>query len=173
MSAPTVDPVVELVRSRLAGAPGADADPSGLLATLLEQRQAQLEAAIAEQTTAELPPDEPSDELPEEVADALVAAQDLAARLTAHVGELRAEVARTGERCDRLAAALGACPACWGEDPTCRWCRGRGAPGALAPDPEEFTTWVVPAVRAHVRLRDHRVPQVDGGPVVVDQEENA
>ena len=74
---------------------------------------------------------------------------------------------------DRLAAALGACPACWGEDPSCRWCRGRGAPGALAPDPEEFTTWVVPAVRAHVRLRDHRVPKVDGGPVVVDQEENA
>lgn len=172
MSAPTVDPVVELVRSQLAGA-GADADPSGMLATLLEQRQAQLEAAIAEQATADDPSDDAPADPPREVTEALLAAQDLAARLTAHVGQLRAEVARTGERCDRLASALGACPACWGEDPACRWCRGRGAPGALAPDPEEFTAWVVPAVRAHVRLRDHRVPQVGGGPVVVAQEENA
>jgi hypothetical protein len=175
VSAPTVDPVLELVRSRLAGdgpaaAPGADG-PAGVLAALLEQRQTQLEAAIA----ADGGPDDGADDTGgmDDVVAGLAVAEDLVARLTARVGELRAEVARTGERCDRFAAAVGACSACWGEDPGCRWCRGRGRPGALAPDPEEFTAWVVPAVRAHVRLRDHRVPQVGGGPVVVNQEENA
>lgn len=34
-----------------------------------------------------------------------------------------------------LAAAFGACGLCWGEDDTCRSCRGRGKPGRFAPDP--------------------------------------
>jgi hypothetical protein len=36
----------------------------------------------------------------------------------------------------RVAAALGACPRCWGEDPRCRDCGGAGASGLLAPDHE-------------------------------------
>jgi hypothetical protein len=35
-----------------------------------------------------------------------------------------------------LAAAFGACGLCWGEDPHCPSCRGRGRPGRFAPDPD-------------------------------------
>src|SRR5204863_5798 len=35
-----------------------------------------------------------------------------------------------------LAAALGACGLCWGEDEFCPSCRGRGRPGMVRPDPE-------------------------------------
>ena len=34
-----------------------------------------------------------------------------------------------------LAAALGACGLCWGEDDMCPSCRGRGRPGMVRPDP--------------------------------------
>jgi len=40
----------------------------------------------------------------------------------------------TGRLAD-LAAALGACGICWGEDDGCPSCRGRGHPGAMRPDP--------------------------------------
>lgn len=33
-----------------------------------------------------------------------------------------------------LAAALGACGLCWGEDGSCPSCRGRGRPGMVRPD---------------------------------------
>jgi hypothetical protein len=32
-----------------------------------------------------------------------------------------------------LAAALGACPHCWGESPDCNTCAGEGLPGSAAP----------------------------------------
>lgn len=51
------------------------------------------------------------------------------------------------ERNDSLAAALGACYLCWGENPTCSHCRGRGRPGYVTPDKELFIEWVAPAVR--------------------------
>jgi hypothetical protein len=47
-----------------------------------------------------------------------------------------------------LAAALGACPDCWGTEPTCGQCSGSGRPGWITPDQAAFATWVVPAVRA-------------------------
>lgn len=40
------------------------------------------------------------------------------------------------ERLADLAAALGACGLCWGEQPTCPSCRGRGRPGMVRPDME-------------------------------------
>ena len=45
-----------------------------------------------------------------------------------------------------IAHALGACIYCWGEDSGCRTCRGKGKPGALEPDEELFSRWVLPAV---------------------------
>lgn len=45
-----------------------------------------------------------------------------------------------------LAAALGACD-CWGEDPGCPGCGGRGSPGWEPPDPELYAEYVAPAVR--------------------------
>lgn len=51
------------------------------------------------------------------------------------------------ERNDSLAAALGACYLCWGEDPACSHCRGHGHPGHTKPDKELFIEWIAPAVR--------------------------
>jgi hypothetical protein len=58
-----------------------------------------------------------------------------------------AEVKLLRDRCDTLAAALGACGVCWGQDFSCRACRGHGAPGRMIPDQELFSEFVVPAVR--------------------------
>jgi hypothetical protein len=68
---------------------------------------------------------------------------DLAAQLDAAL----AEVQLLRERCDTLAAAVGACGLCWGQDPSCRACRGHGAPGRCIPDEQLFFEFVVPAVR--------------------------
>jgi hypothetical protein len=65
---------------------------------------------------------------------------DVLERLYAELEELRARVAT-------LADALGACRRCWGEDPYCAVCRGRGRPGGRASDPLLFDVWVAPAVR--------------------------
>jgi hypothetical protein len=40
------------------------------------------------------------------------------------------------ERLGLLAAALGACGLCWGDNEACPSCRGRGRPGMVRPDPE-------------------------------------
>jgi hypothetical protein len=54
------------------------------------------------------------------------------------------------ERNDSLAAALGACYLCWGEDPGCEFCAGAGTPGSNAPDEILLSHYVTPAIR---RLR--------------------
>jgi hypothetical protein len=46
---------------------------------------------------------------------------------------------------EELAHAVGACSFCWGEDPSCRACRGRGKPGVFEPDPVLFEKYVLPA----------------------------
>jgi hypothetical protein len=48
---------------------------------------------------------------------------------------------------DTLAAALGACYLCWGEDERCEECRGAGRPGWALPDAELYERLVVPARR--------------------------
>jgi hypothetical protein len=63
------------------------------------------------------------------------------------VDRLLAEVAELRERNDHLADALGACYLCWGEDPACPHCRGRGGPGSGPPDRALFATWIAPALR--------------------------
>jgi hypothetical protein len=51
------------------------------------------------------------------------------------------------ERNDMLAAALGACPDCWGEEPNCSACKGQGVPGSMLPLHQEFSRYVMPAIR--------------------------
>jgi hypothetical protein len=58
-------------------------------------------------------------------------------------GEL--EVLR--ERNDAFAAAIGACPVCFGDDPLCEECAGNGQPGSVAPDPDAWRQYVAPAVQ--------------------------
>jgi len=70
--------------------------------------------------------------------------------------ELEQEVERLQEINETLAAALGACPVCWGDDPRCPACRGRGGPGGQRPDRQLFERLVTPALR---RLRGPNQPK--------------
>jgi hypothetical protein len=54
-----------------------------------------------------------------------------------------------------LAAAVGACPLCWGEDASCSDCGGAGGPGSSLPDRGCFQEFVEPALAA-IRLRRTR-----------------
>jgi hypothetical protein len=71
-------------------------------------------------------------------------AADVLARLYAEIEQLRL-------RNRTAAAALGACPRCWGEEHDCPICRGRGRPGGRAPDPVLYYELVAPAVRRRAR----------------------
>lgn len=86
-------------------------------------------------------------------------ARRLAGDVRREFDEVLGEVAVLRTRLDGLAAAVGACPGCWGEDLECRWCRGRGAPGTIPPDRDAFDRLVMPAVRFEVafRRRDRRL----------------
>ncbi|GGL77688.1 hypothetical protein GCM10010840_14500 [Deinococcus aerolatus] len=69
-------------------------------------------------------------------------------RLRLRLEGLQAELAARQALLDDLALALGACPACWGEDPGCRLCRGRGQPGFVRPEAAAFRRLVAPALEA-------------------------
>lgn len=46
-----------------------------------------------------------------------------------------------------VAALVGACPTCLGEDGACTACGGRGAPGSREPDAAALTAWITPSLR--------------------------
>ncbi len=60
------------------------------------------------------------------------------------------EVLRT--RNDQLASSLGACYLCWGEDPGCQVCGGRGKPGYYVPNRGLFEAFFLPAARRIQRI---------------------
>lgn len=60
------------------------------------------------------------------------------------------------DRVEVLAAALGACPICWGEDDSCSECRGKGRPGYFRPDREAFAEYVLPVVKKLKRVTASR-----------------
>jgi hypothetical protein len=67
--------------------------------------------------------------------------------LHGQVKKMRAELDQLRELNDALAAALGACYLCWGEDADCTICHGSGNPGYFMPDKRLFALFVVPALR--------------------------
>lgn len=83
--------------------------------------------------------------------DSTEPAPDDRADTSDHAHALRAELARAHDLLDDLAAALGACAACWGADESCRACRGRGSPGWRIPDHALFDEIVAPAVKRRSR----------------------
>jgi hypothetical protein len=96
-----------------------------------------------------------------------VTAQEIAG-ISAQLEAALTEIKLLRERCDTLAAALGACGLCWGQDLSCRACRGQGAPGRSIPDEQLFCEFVVPAVRLmHAsRQRSNNVaPRADSTPM--------
>ncbi len=72
---------------------------------------------------------------------------------------LYAEIETLRVRNDTLAAALGACYLCFGEDPACPECHGNGEPGSLIPDAAAFRQYIVPALR---RARSGRAYRPNG-----------
>lgn len=103
--------------------------------------------------------DAPPVEAPREQDDAeLDALRDAHARLRRLLSAMRRDLDRLRDRNAMAAAALGACEACWGRDPGCPHCDGRGRPGAEEPDVALYARLVAPAVR---RLaRDAQAPRV-------------
>lgn len=60
------------------------------------------------------------------------------------------ELVSLRQRNRQLAAAVGACPHCWGESADCELCGGEGTPGSTAPRREAFQRYVWPAARHRV-----------------------
>lgn len=136
---------MEKLQEMLAGHP----DPTvRMLAEMWSRRQEEAETAEAAEEEEPRPLVDPLD------VDALgLPGQPDARALGRRVEHLELELERLQEINDTLAAALGACEVCWGDDPDCEACRGRGGPGSLPPDRDLFQRLVMPAVR---RLRESR-----------------
>ena len=84
--------------------------------------------------------------LREQIREEFRAEQTEAFAELSHIAErLLNENQMARARLDSLAAGLGACPVCFGEDLLCETCNGVGAPGSRLPQPEEFNLFVSPA----------------------------
>lgn len=100
-------------------------DPQAILAQLAEGNP-----ALAAMLQMMARPRETPAEAPAPAADPRVP------KLESLVKRMYHDLKAAEDRLSLLAAALGACGICWGEDSACLGCRGRGRPGMLAPDPE-------------------------------------
>jgi hypothetical protein len=157
-----VDPM-SLMLSQLGGQPN---DPKmALLAKLLEQRR-----------TPEAEADADAEPEPETVQVRENLVRDEVERRTRELRALAKKMYREltvlRERNDTLAAALGACHLCFGSDPMCEECSGRGVPGSLVPEPAAYRDYVLPAVQRVRAIHDKRERRLrrylDPGPAVAD-----
>jgi hypothetical protein len=96
------------------------------------------------QSAADLVVDSMADKLLSFIAKADASAQQSTGRSTAD-DELTL-------RNQRLARAIGAC-SCFGGDPTCANCTGKGRPGWVLPDRAEFEEFIRPALRKVSEVR--------------------
>jgi hypothetical protein len=83
--------------------------------------------------------------------DQLRQSEARADKLQRFVRRLGDELDDAQDRLADLAAVLGACGLCWGEDRECRSCRGRGKPGMFAPEPAARSRFFVEAVEPAAR----------------------
>jgi hypothetical protein len=67
-----------------------------------------------------------------------------AKNMEAKVAEIETQFARLEQITDELAAAVGACPNCWGQAWNCQFCHGKGKPGTYDVDKEIFEQYIVP-----------------------------
>lgn len=163
-SAPGVDPLQQLLLAQLAGDPvpaGISMDDllsqgpenpmtTAVLDALRRRREREALAADSESASGVTDLDDEEGEQPGSVGpDPGVA--DVLRRLYDEVAVLRA-------RTEALADALGACATCWGSDPRCPTCRGRGAPGGRVPVEGAFARYVTPAVERRRARRMGAVP---------------
>jgi len=127
-------------------------DMADMLQTLAQQNPqlAWMAQLLQAQRQAAAVPVESSDA--EECAslrEALAQAEQRVQKLGRVALRLRAELEAAHARLADLAAAFGACGLCWGDDPSCAGCRGRGRPGRFHPDHELQQRWfATPPARA-------------------------
>ena len=136
--------VQELLLSQL-GITDDDADPAmNLIARYLAQSQTeQVESGTSSDDEGEEDSGSPS-EL--DKARAEERARSLQ-RLRQTMEHMYKELEALRERNDNLAAALGACYLCWGEDLDCPVCRGTGHPGSSMPDKSLLVQLVAPVMQ--------------------------
>jgi len=160
-SATGSNPALQALLSQIDPSMGSDALPStqellsqlentnptvGLIAKYLATRQAS-EHETNSEDEAEA---EEAARLAEEQRLAFEQSERLAQvvqRLERWVKKLQAELEQLRGRNDALAAALGACYLCWGEEAGCPVCHGTWHSGYAMPDKQLFVQYVVPAIR--------------------------
>jgi uncharacterized membrane protein YccC len=154
--------VIELLQRQLAAGQSlqqcvselAQADPKlAPIVELLAQRE--------QDARSDPGPDERPAEVERPELDLLEEYRRQGPALRQHFDEITAELDALRDRLGELAGALGACPACFGENRSCQWCRGRGVPGFMPPEPAHFNRLVMPAVQLHARLHGRRITEVD------------
>lgn len=120
---------------------GQDDPRMAALCRFFVERQAQ--AAQAPPDTAASPVD----------GDVLAQLEARLERLRGIARAMKAELHVLRDRDAMLAAALGACDACWGRDAGCGQCAGRGHTGASLPDAPLYARFIAPAVRHLMQAR--------------------
>lgn len=113
-------------------------DPT--MAMMLQMMQSQQQAAAGA--------DEDPVAISKELEVRLSETEEELARVRADAKRLLAAHRISVERLSELSAALGACGLCWGEDPDCLGCRGRGHIGMIRPDTEIRARLLGPARQA-------------------------
>lgn len=132
---------------------GNDNDLDPMTRTLLSQ-------ALSTSNSQEDDSDEPDPEESDRGARRHRAIQRLRARfkeMQQQIEEMQWQLEVMETHNDELAAALGACYLCWGQDPSCPECDGQGKPGSVVPDWSLFKQWVLPAVKAAQAVRAQRL----------------
>jgi hypothetical protein len=84
--------------------------------------------------------------------------QTAVARMKASIRRLRADLRAANEMLRIISDVFGACELCWGEDPSCPRCRGKGQPGSAFPVREDVLRWVEPALN-RLGLTIARLPE--------------
>jgi len=118
-------------------AQGSSNPTAALLASLLQMRKP------AE--AAPLPAQDP--DVAERDAEAPLERERSFQELNETVSRVWAELEVLRKRNDELAAAIGACFLCFGSDPLCPECAGRGRPGSKFPEANAYRKYVWPALR--------------------------
>jgi hypothetical protein len=163
-AAGTGNPAVNEMLSRLRNSSGADLQQnvrdllskvgsSNPIAGLLASQLTQAKTAGAEHQPPVIEA-EVEASTPMSTEEHVQANEDVLRELRHQVESMFTELKALRERTDALASALGACCLCWGQDPECRFCHGRGAPGFAMPDESLLAELVLPAIRI---LQAHRV----------------
>jgi hypothetical protein len=121
-------------------------DPRVALATqLLQQRISAAPAVPPEDAEHAKAAQEAEEQLREQAASIR--------ELTESLKQVDAELKALRARNDAIAAALGACFLCFGADPYCPECGGRGRSGSRPPNPVAWREYVLPALERVRKLQ--------------------